>query len=77
MFGVKEFENINNGKKYKVEINLPMNIGWIDYINFVVEKGCQTLYFPMKHIKNENGKAYFETYVDLETRAIYNYYFVL
>jgi len=75
MFDVKEITNIENGKKYKISVNLPMNIGWIDYINFVVEKGNQTLYFPMKHIKNENGNIYFETYVDLETRAIYNYYF--
>jgi glycosidase len=75
MFDVKEISNIQNGKKYKISINLPMNIGWIDYINFVVEKGNEKQYFPMKHIKNEKGNIYFETYVDLETRAIYNYYF--
>ena len=75
MFDVKEVGNIENGKKYKISINLPMNTGWIDYINFVIEKGNQTLYFPMKHIKNQNNKVYFETYVDLETRATYNYYF--
>lgn len=75
MYDVKEIGSIENGKKYRVSVSLPMNIGWIDYINFVVEKGNNKLYFPMKHIKNENGKAYFEVIVDLETRAIYNYYF--
>jgi len=75
MISIKEIENIDNGKKYKVLLELPMDIGWIDYINFIVEKGKEKLCFPMKHIKNENNKIYFETKVDLETRAIYNYYF--
>ena len=75
MISIKEIENIDNGKKYKVLLELPMDIGWIDYMNFIVEKGKEKLCFPMKHIKNENNKIYFETKVDLETRAIYNYYF--
>ena len=75
MVSIKEIENIDNGKKYKVLLELPMDIGWIDYMNFIVEKGKEKLCFPMKHIKNENNKIYFETKVDLETRAIYNYCF--
>lgn len=34
MINIKEIENIDNGKKYKVLLDLPMNIGWIDYMNF-------------------------------------------
>ena len=75
MFYVEEIDNIENGKKYKISVKLPSSVGWIDYINFVVEKGKDKLYFPMKHMKNENSEVFFETIVELETRAIYNYYF--
>ena len=74
-FNIKEIENISNGKKYKVLVELPMEVGFVNFINFIVEKGNQDLSFLMKHVKNENGKIYFETTVDLETCAIYNYYF--
>ena len=59
MFYVKEIDNIENGKKYKVEVELPMNIGWVNDINLVVEKGYEKLYFPLKHKKNENKNAAF------------------
>ena len=71
MISIKELENIDNGKKYKVLLELPMDIGWIDYINFIVEKGKEKLCFPMKHIKNENNKIYFETIVDYVILIVY------
>lgn len=74
-FNIEEIYNNDNGKKYKILIELPMEVGFVNYINFVVEKNNHDLSFRMKHLKNENGKIYFETIVDLETFAIYNYYF--
>ena len=74
-FNIKEIENINDGKKYKILVELPMEVGFVNYINFVVEKNNHDLSFRMKHVKNEKGKIYFETELELETCAIYNYYF--
>lgn len=74
-FEVKELEKVSNGKKYKISIQVPMEAGWIENMNFVVEKGSETLYFKLNHLKNENGLVYFEKEIELETRAIYRYYF--
>ena len=72
---INKIRAIYNGSKYKVNIEIPLNVGWIDYINFVILKGNDAIHYPMKHIKNENGKSFFEVELDLETRAIYHYYF--
>ena len=37
-----------------------MSAGWIEHMNFVVEKERETLYFRLDHVKNENGIVYFE-----------------
>ena len=74
-FYVKEINNIENGKKYDVLVEMPIDIGWVNSIYLIVEKGSQKYRFPLKHLKNENNKIYFESEVCLETSAIYNYYF--
>lgn len=63
------------GKTFKISIQVPMDIGWIERMKFSVVKGREKSAFQMKHVKNENGMAYFETTVFFETRAIYYYYF--
>lgn len=68
-------EKLENGCKYKVTVEIPMNVGWVDYLDLVIEKGHETITIPLKHIKNENDKVFFETSLELETRAIYHYYF--
>ena len=70
-----EIEKNETGSKYKVTLELPINIGWIDYLDLIIEKGSKTLTFPLKHIKNDNNKIIFETEIYLDTRAIYHYYF--
>lgn len=74
-FSIKEEEKTDNGIKYKVSIDLPMDIGWIEDMRFVVEKGREILAYKLKHKKNEDNRVFFEGEVDLETRAIYRYYF--
>ncbi len=74
-FQINELEKLENSKKYKVSIQVPMEAGWIEHMNFVVERGRETLYFRLDHKKNEDGMVYFETEVNLDTRAIYRYYF--
>ena len=74
-FKFNEIEKLEYGTKYQVIVELPLNIGWIDYLDLVVEKGDETLTFPLKHQKNEQNKAVFKTSIYLDTRAIYHYYF--
>ena len=75
VYEFKEIEKLENGNKYNVTVELPINTGWIDYLDLVIEKGHDTLIFPLKHKKNENNKIVFETNIYLDTRAIYHYYF--
>ena len=70
VFKIKKQEQLENGVNYQVTVELPFDTGWIDYIDLVVEKGNETLTFPLKHKKNENNKIIFEGNFYLETRAI-------
>ena len=74
-FKFNELKKLENDCSYKVTVELPLKTGWIDYINLVVETPNTSYTFPLKHLKNESGKAIFETEIRLETRAIYHYYF--
>ena len=62
----------NDGKRYHVVVKIPISLGWIEDVNFIVD-GVNS--FRMKHLKNENMQVIFDTYVDLDTKAIYKYYF--
>ena len=74
-FKFDELKKLENDCTYKVTVELPLETGWIDYINLVVETPNTSYTFPLKHLKNESGKAIFETEIRLATRAIYHYYF--
>ena len=52
-FNIEPLDKTDNGRKYKIKIQVPMESGWIEHMNFVVEKGRETLYFRLDHIKNE------------------------
>ena len=74
-FKITELEKYEHDSKYKLTIELPLEFGWIDYINLVVETNNTSHTMPLEHLKNENNKIIFESVFYLETRAIYHYYF--
>ena len=74
-FKIIPINNIESGKKYKVSMEIPIELGWIDNVNFIVEDGNKIFAHKLNHQKNENGLALFESEVFLETKAIYRYYF--
>ena len=74
-FEIKKNKLLENGGIYNILIVVPMDLGWIENMNFVVENDGINRYFEMKHIKNKDDKVYFETEIMLETKAIYHYYF--
>ena len=66
-----EVEKQENGNKYRVEVEVPMN-AWYDDMMFVVEGGQQV---KLKHKENKDGKVYFEGDIELPTSAVCRYYF--
>lgn len=74
-YSIKEIKELDNGAKYKVSIKVPFDLGWVERMKFVIESTNLRSAFPLKHIKNEKEYAYFETEVDLKTKALYKYYF--
>lgn len=73
MFKIKEINNVENGKKYHIEINIPEKYGWIDNVNLVITNS--NMRYPMNFEKKEAGIVTFSNDVELTTRAIYNYFF--
>ena len=72
---IKEKNETKNGKQYEVVVELPKDIGWVNYTNLIIEKGNEKNTFPLTYLKSENNKIYFSGDIYLETSAIYNYYF--
>ncbi len=70
-FSITENEKETNGTNYKINIKFPMNLGWIDNVQFVIDG----LSHQMNHLKNEEDYAYFQTEIYLATKAIYHYHF--
>ena len=52
-----------------------MSIGWIERMKFITETSDKRVAHQMKHVKNENDFVWFETEIELPTRALYHYYF--
>jgi len=71
LFNIEEIESFDDSKNYHILVELPMN-AWIEDMYFVIQNGNQ---FKLHHKENKDGKVYFETYVNLPTKAVYSYYF--
>lgn len=69
-------EKLEDGRRYRVSLELPMSYGWYEDVGMVVEEGDDDLHFPLKHNRNENGMAIFESTIDLKTRAVVYYHFL-
>ncbi len=74
-FELEKLSTYDGGAKYKVEIKVPMSLGWIERMKFIVETNSERRAFQLKHVKNENGFVCFEEVIDLPTKALYHYYF--
>lgn len=71
LFNISEVEDLEDGKKFHVLVEVPMT-AWYDDMIFVVKNGPEV---KLKHKENKDGKVYFEGDVSLPTKAIYSYYF--
>ena len=70
-FDLKPMQFSDDGNNYKVIMQIPMELGWIDDVQFVLDDSN----IPMNYLKSENNMAFFKTEIYLPTKAIYHYYF--
>ncbi len=74
-FDIKKLSTTPDGARYKVSIKVPMSMGFIERMKFIIESNNERRAFQLKHLKNENNLVNFETEIELATSAIYHYYF--
>ena len=72
---IHKIKDLEDGVKYKIEIKVPTNLGWIDDVYFIVGNQYHYQYIPMTYKCKDKDWAYFETDIDLNTKAIYHYFF--
>ena len=74
-YNIEEINQSIDGAKYKIIINVPMELGFIERMKFITETTYERNAHQLHHKKNENGFVFFEGEVFLPTKALYNYYF--
>lgn len=72
---ITQIAKTKDGGIFKISIQIPFEKGWIKRVKFSVSTFSRKDAFQMKHVKNEDSCAYFETTVTLENSAMYQYYF--
>ena len=72
---IKQISKNENGAVYKIMLQIPFALGWIERVKFYITTREQKNVYPMQHVKNENDMAYFETTIELPRYAVYHYYF--
>lgn len=72
---ITQITKLNNGGIFKISIQIPFDKGWVERVKFCIWGIKRKDIFQMKHIKNKDEYAYFETIVQLEDSANYHYYF--
>ena len=75
LYSITPVEKYDNGNKYLINVEVPLDRYWYDDMYIVIEKGNEKIPVKLNHKENRDGKIYFEGEVFLDTRAIYRYYF--
>ena len=74
-YQITSIEKFNGGEKFRVSVQIPKKIGWIERMKFSVTTCGQKRVFQLKHLKNDDKFVYFQTEVELVNSALYHYYF--
>ncbi len=74
-FKITEMEKLSTGARYNVQIKIPISMGWISSVSFIVESGRNRDAFLLNYQKSDAFFAYFSTSLFLPTKALYHYYF--
>lgn len=68
-------KELEDGAQYKVQIQVPMEWGWIDQTKFIVSNHYLYHEFPLEYVKKIDGNVLFDAIIQLPTSALYHYYF--
>ncbi len=63
------------GNLYQITIQIPMKLGWIEDVKFILEDGKNKKEINMTYFDKDEEMAYFKAVTFIETKAIYHYYF--
>lgn len=74
-FNIRKIKEGKTSNIYRVVIKVPMSMGWIDDMKFVVNGDNYWREFKLHHLTNMDDIIYFSEDVELGTKANYNYYF--
>ena len=74
-FQITPVRVFQEGIRYKVSIQVPFEVGWIERMKFLVVRDKERFAFQLDHIKNEGGLVFFETTVEFKDYALYHFYF--
>lgn len=77
-FQITPLGEIQDWKNFKVAIQVPFEVGWIERMMFIVKRvGKERTAIQLRHIRNDDEKkiVYFEGNVSLTDYAVYYYYF--
>ena len=72
---LKPLKITEEGNNYQITIQIPMSLGWIEDVKFVLEDGFNRKEFTMNYFGQNENKACFQTEIFIKTQAIYHYYF--
>ena len=74
-YEIKEIEKNETGANYNVTIFVPMEMGYIENVYFIIENSKKRNYIMLKYKECKNDMAIFEKDISLKTCAIYHYHF--
>lgn len=74
-FQITPVGGVWDGMMYKVTIQVPFEVGWIERMKFLVSRDKERFVFQLNHVKNEGGLVFFETTVELMNYAVYHFCF--
>lgn len=63
------------GNLYQIKIQIPMSLGWIEDVKFILEDEFNKKEINMNYFNQDENMAYFMAEAFIETKAIYHYYF--
>ena len=75
VFNIKETANKDNGRKYHIEIKVPMSIGFIERMKFIVENDKFRDAKQLHHVENKDGFVIFDGDIELDSNDTFYYYF--
>ena len=74
-YQIKKIKETKADATYDISIQVPIKIGWIERMKFIVETNSERTANQLHYLKTENDFVYFKGEVVLPTKALYHYYF--